>query len=62
MAYGFAVGSARVRTEIIDTQPFPEMSRKYRVSAIPKTLFNYDDALIGTGEESEMLGRVMRAR
>jgi hypothetical protein len=62
VAYGMAIGSERVRAEIIDSQTFWKLSRKHRVGAIPKTFINYDDAFIGTEEEAEILDRVMRTR
>ena len=62
MAYGMALGSGLVRAEIIDIQTFSKLARKHKVSAIPKTFINYDDAFIGTEDEAEILGRVMRAR
>jgi len=57
-----AIGSEKVKAEIIDSQAFWKLSKKHKVGAIPKTLFNYGDSFIGVEEESSILDRVIRAQ
>jgi hypothetical protein len=62
VAYGMAIGSEKVKAEIIDSQAFWKLSKKHKVGAIPKTLLNYGDSFIGVEEESSILDRVIRAQ
>lgn len=57
-----AIGSEKVRTEIIDSQAFWKLSKKHKVGAIPKTLLNYGESFVGVEEESAFLDRVIRAQ
>jgi len=56
-----AVTSDRVTATAIEATEFPDMSRAYRVSAVPKIVINDRVEFEGALPESEFLGAVLRA-
>ena len=56
-----AIGSAKVEAEIVDWDEFRKLGKKYRVSAVPKTLINYGESFVGVEPEASILKRVLSA-
>jgi hypothetical protein len=56
-----AVASDRVRATAIEATEFPELSRAYRVMAVPKVVINDRVQFEGALPESQFLGAVLRA-
>jgi hypothetical protein len=61
LAQHMAVASERVRTTAIEATEFPELSRAYRVRAVPKVVINERVEFEGALPEPEFLGAVLRA-
>ena len=56
-----AMASELVRAEVIDAEEFPEMSNRYRVSGVPKTMINYQTEFLGAAPEQFVLEKVLSA-
>ena len=56
-----AVASDRVRATAIEATEFPEMSRAYRVQAVPKIVINDRVQFEGALPESQFLEAVLQA-
>ena len=56
-----AMASDLVRAEVVDAEEFPEMSNRYRVSGVPKTLINYQTEFLGAAPEQFVLDKVLSA-
>ena len=56
-----AMASDKVRAEIIDSEEFPELSRRYNVAGVPKTMLNYQTEFIGAAPEGFVLEKVLNA-
>jgi alkyl hydroperoxide reductase subunit AhpF len=56
-----AVASDRVRATAIEATEFPEMSRAYRVMAVPKIVINERVQFEGALPEKDFLAAVLRA-
>jgi len=54
-----ALASDRVRAEIVDWEDFRDMGKKHRVSAVPKTFFDYGESFVGTMPEKDILQRLL---
>ena len=54
-----AVASDLVRAEVIDGDEFPDLTRKYNVSGVPKTLVNYQSEFLGAAPEGFVLDKVL---
>jgi alkyl hydroperoxide reductase subunit AhpF len=61
LAQHMAVASERVRATAIEATEFPELSRAYRVMAVPKVVINDRVEFEGALPEAEFLGAVLRA-
>ena len=61
LAQHMAVASDRVRATAIEATEFPEMSRSYRVQAVPKIVINDRVQFEGALPESQFLDAVVRA-
>ena len=61
LAQHMAVTSDRVTATVIEATEFPDMSRAYRVSAVPKIVINDRVEFEGALPEAEFLGAVLRA-
>ncbi len=46
-AHAFAIANPHVKAEVIEAQEFPEMSRRYQVMGVPKTVINDKDEFVG---------------
>ena len=61
LAQHMAVASERVRTTAIEATEFPELSRAYRVMAVPKIVINDRVEFEGALPEAEFLSAVLQA-
>lgn len=61
LAQHMAVASDRVRSTAIEATEFPDLSRAYRVMAVPKVVINDRVQFEGALPEPEFLAAVMRA-
>jgi alkyl hydroperoxide reductase subunit AhpF len=61
LAQHMAVASDRVRATAIEATEFPELSRAYRVMAVPKIVMNDRVQFEGALPEREFLDAVLRA-
>jgi alkyl hydroperoxide reductase subunit AhpF len=61
LAQHMAVASERVRATAIEATEFPDLSRSYRVMAVPKIVINDRVEFEGALPESEFLSAVLRA-
>ena len=61
LAQHMAVASDRVRSTAIEATEFPELSRAYRVMAVPKVVMNDRVQFEGALPESQFLEAVVRA-
>jgi hypothetical protein len=55
------MASDLVRAEVIDSEEFPELSRRYNVAGVPKTLLNYQTEFVGAAPESFVLQKILNA-
>ena len=60
LAQHMAVASQRVRATAIEATEFPELSRAYRVMAVPKVVINDRVEFEGALAEPEFLKAVIR--
>ena len=61
LAQHMAVASDNVRATAIEATEFPEMSRAYRVMAVPKIVMNERVQFEGALPEKEFLAAVLKA-
>jgi alkyl hydroperoxide reductase subunit AhpF len=61
LAQHMAVASDRVRATAIEATEFPELSRAYRVMAVPKVVINDTVQFEGALPERDFLNAVLRA-
>lgn len=61
LAQHMAVASERVRATAIEATEFPELSRAYRVMAVPKIVINERVEFEGALPEPQFLDAVLRA-
>ena len=61
LAYRCALASPRVRATAIEATEFPELSRAYRVMAVPKIVINDRVEFEGALPEPEFLAAVLEA-
>ena len=61
LAQHMAVASDRIRATAIEANEFPDLSRSYRVMAVPKIVINDSVEFEGALPEPDFLGAVLRA-
>lgn len=62
MAHQLAMANPeRVKADVIDATEFPQLSRQYRVMAVPKIVINDTVAFEGAVPETAFVGQVKRA-
>jgi hypothetical protein len=61
LAYQFAQASPRVRGDVVEASEFPELSRKYGVRAVPKSVINEEEEVLGSVPEHHLLQAVLKA-
>jgi alkyl hydroperoxide reductase subunit AhpF len=61
LAQHMAVASDRIRATAVEATEFPDLSRAYRVMAVPKIVINDRVEFEGALPEPEFLAAVLRA-
>ena len=61
MAHQFAMESALVTADVIESNEFPQYSARYAVQAVPKTIVNERWEFLGAVPEARFLQEVARA-
>ncbi len=61
LAYRFAIESDRVTADGIEVTGYPDLARRYRVSAVPKTVVGETVEFVGAGPEEMLLRHVLQA-
>ena len=56
-----AMASDKVSAEVIDAEEFPELSRRYNVGGVPKTMLNYQTEFVGAAPEGFVLDKILSA-
>jgi len=56
-----AMASNLVTADCVEAQEFPDLSRAFRVSAVPKTILNGRIEILGAQPESAFLASVLEA-
>jgi hypothetical protein len=56
-----AMASDLVTADCIEAEEFMDLSRRYRVSAVPKTILNGSMEILGAVPESDLLRAVLSA-
>lgn len=61
LAYRFALESAHVTADAIEVTGYPDLARRYAVSAVPKTIVGESEEFLGAPPEETLLRHVQRA-
>jgi len=61
LAYQFALENDNVRSDAIEATEFPQLTGKYRVHAVPKTVINGSFAIDGSLPEERFLEEILRS-
>ena len=61
LAHQFAIESDLVTADMVEASEFPELTNRFAVMAVPKTVVNEEVDLVGALPESDVLDAVMRA-
>lgn len=61
LAYRFAAASPLVTATTIEATEFPDLTREYQVSGVPKTVVNKTVEILGSQPEHEYLSHVLEA-
>ena len=61
LAYGFAMVNDYITAEVIEVQEFINLSEKYEVSSVPKTVMNDNGEVLGAVPESVFLSKAMES-
>jgi hypothetical protein len=60
LAYQFAVESELVRADGIEATEFPDLTEKFRVFAVPKTIVNGESYVEGSLSEGAFLDAILK--
>jgi hypothetical protein len=61
LAYRFAMENELIRADAIEATEFPDLSSRYRVFAVPRTVINEGHAIEGSLPEKFFLDAVLKA-
>jgi glutaredoxin-like protein len=61
LAYRFAIESDHVTADGIEVTGYPDLARRYAVSAVPKTVVGETVDFLGAGPEEMLLEHIQRA-
>ena len=61
LAYRFAIESERVTADGVEVTGYADLARRYRVSAVPKTVVGETVEFVGAGPEDMLLRHVQQA-
>jgi len=60
LAHQFAIENDKVRSDAIEATEFPELTGKYRVHAVPKTVVNGSFSVDGSLPEERFLDEILK--
>ena len=60
-AHAFAIANPRVSAEIVEASEFPEVSRRYGVMGVPKTVINERTEFVGAVADETFVNAVLEA-
>lgn len=61
LAHRMAVESPRVTADVVEASEFPDLSQRYAVRAVPKTVVNDRLEILGARPEGAFLAEVLSA-
>lgn len=61
LAHQMAVDSDQIRADVIEANEFPELSRRYAVSGVPKVIINDKVEFTGAVPEAKFLEAIQEA-
>lgn len=61
LAHQMAIEFPNVRADIVEASEFPELSQRYGVSAVPKTIINDKVEFTGAVPEQQFLAAIQQA-
>jgi hypothetical protein len=61
LAHHLAIASDLIRSDCVEANEFPELSQRYMVMAVPKTVINEHAAFEGSLPEAQFVEQIMRA-
>lgn len=56
-----AVESERITADAVEATEFPQLSQRFRVMSVPKTVVNETTQFVGALPEDRFLGEVLKA-
>ncbi len=59
LAHKFAIINPKIKAEMIEAMEFPDLSNKYAVSGVPKTIIDDKEALVGAVPEQMFLEKLV---
>ncbi len=61
VAYQLAIVSAKVSTDVVEIEEFPELMNKYQVRGVPHTVVNETESLLGASPPMQLVALVEKA-
>ena len=61
LAHSLAIASDKIRADMVEATEFPELSNKYQVYGVPRTVINEDTYLEGAAPEPMLVAKVLEA-
>jgi hypothetical protein len=61
LAADLAIASARVRTDIVEASEFPQLSQRYAIYQVPKTIVNETGEVLGAVPEAQFVDAIVAA-
>jgi glutaredoxin-like protein len=61
LAHQFALESAFIRADMVESTEFPHLTQKYNISGVPKTVINETTSIDGAVPEDAFLEQVLKA-
>lgn len=61
LAYQFALASDKVTADGVEVTGFPDLARRYNISAVPKTVVSESFEFVGAQGEAALLQHVQEA-
>ena len=61
LAYAMSIENPRIAADIIESEEFPELARRYGVRQVPLTIINELSAIPGMISEAELLAKTLQA-
>lgn len=61
LAHRLAFASAKVRSDMVEANEFPQLSMRYNVMGVPRTVINEETFIEGAAPEQMLLGKLQEA-